>query len=163
MNQISVGKIIKNDYAAFLLTILGPVFLVGSVYIAVVGFIPRFGRFASLRKSNAVHPLEAQIYIWVALILTGILFLFLVKRISRLKRILETGHRTKATVTGISFYKDRGRIEFQYVYRGKKHSTGTAIMKNKQTEKIAVGNEIDVAVDQQNDKKAFIVSLYLKS
>jgi hypothetical protein len=67
----------------------------------------------------------------------------------------------KKAVTGISFIKDRGRIEFKYYYQGKNHQTGNAVMKNKYTETISVGDEIEVAIDPGKPRKALIVSLYV--
>jgi hypothetical protein len=96
----------------------------------------------------------------VSVLLTMFLFFLLARRISRIKRILADGPRAEATVLDIDFEKDRGRVEFEYSHDGQKYKTATAIMKNKQTEELAAGDEIEVAVDPTNPRRALIVELY---
>ena len=157
MQRVSVGRILKNDYGAFLSACFGFVFLGISVYIAASGKTPVFNR---LR-----HSLKFAAASWVSfavmVILMALFFILLAKRIAHIRRILETGPRTFATVTGIYFDRDRGRIDYQYMDGGQKYTSGTAIMKNKQTKEIAVGDEIEVAIDPRNSKKALILFLYL--
>ena len=128
MKAVSTGKIIKNDYAAFLMTIGGPQFAVGMIVVATI--------------------------------LTVLLFVLLAKRIAKIKRILNTGPRATATITDISFFKDRGRVEFQYTNNSQEHNTGAAIMKNKQTETFTAGSQIEVVLDPERPSKAMIVELY---
>jgi len=105
MNRVSTGKIIKNDYAAFLLTIGGPIALAISGFAAVFSFIPG-GRG---QAGQAIDPQFAMGMCVVAALLTVLLFALLAKRISRLKRIIETGPRATATVTEIGFFNSLSR------------------------------------------------------
>lgn len=156
MSKVSTGKIIKNDYAAFLLTIGGPISLAISGFAAVFSFIPG-GRG---QAGQAVDPQFARGMCVVAALLTVLLFALLAKRISRLKRIIGTGPRATATVREIGFFKDRGRVEFEYVHDGQQYQTRTAVMENKQTKALVSGSEIEVAMDPMNPEKALIVQLY---
>jgi hypothetical protein len=156
MRQPSIGKIILNDYASFLLAIGGPIALAITAFTAALGFIPRAGA----RGGRAVDPQFAAAACVFAVIITVLLLFLLARRISRIKRILAAGPRTKASVLDVGFFKDRGRIEFEYTHNGRQYTTGTAIMKNKQTTAISPGDEIEVAVDPDNPRKAFVVQLY---
>ena len=156
MKEISTGKVIKNDYAAFLMTIGGPIFLAISAFTAAFGLIPSVRG----RGGQDVDPQFAVGMCVVAAILTVLLFVLLAKRIAKIKRILNTGPRVTATITDINFFKDRGRVEFQYTHDSHEHNTGAAIMKNKQTETFAVGSQIEVALDPEHPSKAMIVELY---
>ncbi len=158
MSRISTLKVIKNDLGAFLLTIVGPVFLIISGYAAVTGGIPQFRR----RGGGSVDPETATALFAASALLTVILFLLLFWRISRLKRILRTGPRAKALVTGIGFVKDRGRIEFRYVHDGRQHDTGCAIMKNATTQALTKGTQIEVAIDPAKPGKALIIELFAR-
>jgi hypothetical protein len=96
----------------------------------------------------------------IAVVVTVVLFYLLSRRISRIKRILADGSRTKARVLQIGFVKDRGRIEFEYTHNGRQYRTGVAVMKNKQTTAISQGDEIEVAVDPDDPRNAFVLQLY---
>ena len=156
MNKVSVRKIILNDYAAFLLTVAGPIMLAISGFTAVFGFIPRF----RLRGGQAVGPEAATIAFVIAVVLTLLLLFLLARRISRISRILASGPRTRAKVLNIAFFKDRGRMEFEYPHDGEIQTTGTAIMKNKHTTAIGVGDEIEIAIDRSDPSRALVVGLY---
>lgn len=156
MSEISTFKVIKNDFGAFLLTIIGPIFLGISGYAAVTGGIPEFRR----RGGGSIDSETATALFIGSVILTVVLFLLLLWRISRLKRILRTGPRAKAVVTAIGFVKDRGRIEYRYVHDGRLHDTGSAIMKNQATQALAEDDQIEVAIDPTNPRKALIVQLF---
>ena len=158
MSEISTLKVIKNDFGAFLLAIFGPISLIISGYVAVTGVLPRFRG----RGGGAVDPETNTLFLVASAILTVILFLLLLRRISRLKRILRTGPRVQALVTGISFVKDRGRVEFRYVHEGRLHDSGCAIMKNPTTEALTKDEQIEVAIDPANPKKALIVELFAR-
>ena len=158
MSEISTLKVIKNDLGAFLLTIIGPIFLIISGYAAVTGGIPSFrGRGGGTVDSETGTALFVG-----AAILTVLLFLLLFRRISRLRRILSSGPRAQALVTGIEFVKDRGRVEFRYVHDGRQHDTGCAIMKNQSTEALTKDAKIEVAIDPANPGKALIVQLFAR-
>lgn len=157
MQQVSIRKIILNDYAAFLLTVGGPVMLAISGFAAVFGFVPRFRR----RGGRVVEPELAYVLCAAAIVATVILFVLLARRIARIKATLVSGPRVKAKVLGIAFIKDRGRVEFDYTLDGRQFTTGAAIMKNKQTTAISPGDEIEVAIDRADPTRAFVVDLYL--
>jgi DNA integrity scanning protein DisA with diadenylate cyclase activity len=78
-----------------------------------------------------------------------ILLLFL--RIKYIKSFLH-GMTLLGTILGIWFFKDRGRIEYIYVYDQKNHKHGQAIMKNKFTTKLKQGQAIHVLKKQDNGK-----------
>jgi hypothetical protein len=152
----SLSRIILNDYGAFLLAIGGPIALVISAFTAAFGFIPSIRG----RGGQEVDPQFMMGMCVVAGIITILLFFLLSRRISRIKRILIDGQRTRAKVLEISFFKDRGRIEFEYTHGDQQHKTGAAVMKNKVATAISPGDEVDVALDPDNSRKALVVQLY---
>lgn len=156
MMEASVGKIIKNDYLAFVLAIGGPIALGISGFAFGLGMVPAWrGR----GGQTVDEPFKAALCI-AACVLTGLLFALLTRRIARIKRILRAGPRATAVIADVGFFKDRGRVEFEYEHAGRKHRSGTAIMKTRQTAAFAPGAKIEVAVDPRNPSKAFIVELY---
>jgi hypothetical protein len=156
MAKVSPAKIIKNDYAALLLTIGGPILLVISGFSAVFGFLPGIRG----RGGQQVESTFAFAACFVALCLTVLFFYLLAKRVAKIKRIISEGPRVEATITDIGFVKDRGRIEFRYSYGGTEYRTGSAVMKNRQTSALASGAKLEVAIDPNQLNKAVIPSLF---
>jgi hypothetical protein len=156
MSHPSTAKIILNDYAAFLLTIAGPIAIAIAAFTATFGFIPSIRN----RGGGEVDPSFIVGMCVVTAFIAVLVFFLLVRRISRIKRILADGVRTKAKVLEVGFFKDRGRIEFEYRHNGQEHRTGVAVMKNNQTTAVSPGDEIEVALDPENAGKAYVVQLY---
>lgn len=154
--EISKVKIIINDYNSFLLIIASPISLVIAGIGAVYGFLPGLRH----QQQQSITPETAQTIFVIGAILTILFVVLLFLRISRIKQILQTGERVTAKVTQRQMSGERGRIEFQYKYEKKRYTTGTVIMKNRQTEEFWTGAKIEVAVDPQNPAKAMIVELY---
>jgi hypothetical protein len=154
--QPSTSKILLNDYAAFLLAIGGPIAIAVSALTAAFGFIP------SIRNRGG-QEVDAQFTVGmcvVAGVFAVLMFVLLLRRIAHIKRVLASGVRTSAKVLEVGFFKDRGRIEFEYTHHGQEHRTGIAVMKNKETTAISPGDEIELALEPENAAKAYVVQLY---
>ena len=156
MAEASIGKIIKNDYAAFLLVVGGPIALGIAGLTLALGFIPR----ARGAGGQEVHPQVVIAMGIVAIVITALLLALLARRVSWIKRVVRTGPKAQAVITAVAFFKDRGRVEFEYAHAGQTLRSGTAIMKNRQTESYASGVKIEVAIDLKNPLKALIIELY---
>ncbi len=86
---------------------------------------------------------------------------FLLWRIQLFNTIFSDGIETAATISNISFFRDRGRVEYIFIYQGQKYMGGNGIHKVKQTQALRVGQQVSVMVDRNNPKRAFIRDLYL--
>lgn len=153
MQRVSVLKVIWNDYLAFLLTIGGPIMLSLAAFTAIFGFIPG-------HRGQTVGPQVVWGMTIFDVLLTVLLLVLLARRISLIKKVLATGPRTTAKVQQIWFFKDRGRVEFEYLHGGQQRNAGMAIMKNAQTTLLKPGSEIEVALDPANPDRALVVQLY---
>jgi hypothetical protein len=87
-------------------------------------------------------------------------YLYLFKRVNSIKNIFKTGDQIIGKITDISFFKDRGRIEYTYSYQRQTFQSGTAIMKNSKTESFLTGQELLLVVDSANPNKVLIQDLY---
>lgn len=157
MQSISVKRTILNDYAAFLLTITGPIFLVLSITGSVFGFLPEVKRPGSI----PVTPQTALLGAVVSLVLTAVLFFFLFRRIARIRRIIQTGERVEGGITDIRFIKDRGRVSFRYLLNGEVVEGGAPVMKNATTLQLIPGTVVELALDPEDPSKAIVVELYV--
>lgn len=157
MQSISVKRTILNDYAAFLLAITGPIFLVLSIAGGVFGFLPEVKRPGSI----PVTPETAVVGAVVSLVLTVVLLFMLYRRVARIKRIIQTGERVEGGITDVRFIKDRGRVTFRYVRNGQVIEGGAPVMKNATTLQLIPGTVVELALDPEDPFKAFVVELYV--
>jgi hypothetical protein len=75
--------------------------------------------------------------------------------------VFEDGTEAKGVVTGLSFFRGRGRVQYSYTVHGEKQTSDNAINKNGRTRKLKVGQKVTVLVDRNNPKRAFIREIYL--
>ena len=157
MQSISVKRTILNDYAAFLLAITGPIFLVLSIAGGVFGFLPEVKRPGSI----PVTPETAVVGAVLSLVLTVVLLFMLYRRIARVRRIIQTGERVEGGITDIRFIKDRGRVTFRYLLNGQVVEGGAPVMKNATTLQLIPGTVVELALDPEDPSRAIVVELYV--
>lgn len=143
--QPSLIKIITIDYAA-LLGFIFPVTMWG-LYIVLL-FLEK------VKTTDFVLP---AIFAVITVLGIGVIGW----RVRVFNSIFNDGIEATATISNISFFRDRGRVEYVYTYQGQKHVSGNAIHKVKQTQALKVGEQVIVMVDRNNPKQAFIRDLYM--
>ena len=148
--QLSFIGIVKNDYAA-LLGLATPLLLWG-LCIATNVFGISFSR-----RSKDMPP---ETYFYLAIIGTVLGLTLLAWRVYSFQQTFANGENAVGRITSISFFKDRGRIEYSYSLNGQTFQSGNAIMKNKKTQSFRNGDEIELIVDRLNPQRAFIKALY---
>jgi hypothetical protein len=155
----TLSQTLKNDYVSLIVSIIPPIVL-GITVIA-----PAFGISFRGRRSIVVGAVSEQssfdaVGFGIALIVTVSAYLYLFKRVNSIKNIFKTGDQIVGKITDISFFKDRGRIEYTYSYQRQTFQSGTAIMKTSKTESFLTGQELLLVVDSANPNKALIQDLY---
>ncbi len=145
MRQIpSIGRILQTDYWA-MLSGLAP--LIGWVMYAVA-------LYANLR-------FEPGRFIWIAVALTVIGIPALVWRISLIRSVFERGVAVDGVITDVGFYRDRGRVEFQYTYEERVLHGGNALHRNARTRRLIAGQAVMVVVDTEKPERAFLLQPYI--
>jgi hypothetical protein len=148
-----IRAIIMTDYLA-LVSVVVPVGLwTGCVALAIRV------RLGVPRNAVALDMCESSL-LTIALIATVICTSALVRRIRRIRRLIRHGCHANATVTMIWFFRDRGRIEFEYTRDGIVVQSGLALHKTKKTAALQVGQQIQVLVDPNRPKQIVIPELY---
>ena len=138
----SIFKVIWIDYWAFVSVML--------CLIAVGMYV--YDRFFSRNLS--------QSFSWFSL---GVLILGLFGlawRYVSIVSLYNSGLEAKATVSEVSFFRDRGYIKYIYPYENKKYASHMTVMKNTTTARYQVGNQIEVIVDRENPKRSMIKDLF---
>lgn len=153
----SAFQVLKNDALSFIGIIL-PVVMWG-IYIAVTFFGVSF---ESKRSGTVVENSGANPFFLIApVVVTFLGAAFIFWRISSITKIFESGERVMGKITDISFFKDRGRIEFSYNYQRQNFQSGSSIMKNSKTTSYRSGDEVILIVDSVNPTRVFIQDLYV--
>lgn len=139
----SIVKIFWNDYWSFLST---------TFCVVAIGFY----LYDIFVVTNSVSNFK-----WIAI---GMFLLGLFGVMTRFISIISlynSGIETKATVSEIGFFRDRGYIKYIYSFENKKYASQMSVMKNKTTIKHQVGQEINVIVDRENPQKSLILDLFI--
>jgi hypothetical protein len=139
----SILKIISIDYFAFLSTALG---------LMAVGLYV-YDRFFQGNTS--------QSFAWFAAGILVLGLLGLAWRYISIVSLYNNGLEARATVSVVTFFRDRGAIRYIYPYEGKRYAGHMTVMKNKRTTSYDVGDEIEVIVDRENPKKSLIKDLFV--
>lgn len=143
--QPSLLKIITIDYIAFL-GWLFPVVMWGMYVVLIV--------LGNVKINDLTLPVTFAVITVVALAI-------LIWRIQVFNTIFSDGIETTATINNVSFFRDRGRVDYVYTYQGQKYVSGNAIHKVKQTLALKAGEQVVLMVDRNNPKRAFIRDLYV--
>jgi hypothetical protein len=136
-------RVITTDYPSYLSVLFPIVFGGFAIYFYFVG-------------NNAV-----QLFSLLALgaIVIGLPLLF--QRYRMISSIFENGTPTQGVITSIGFFRGRGRVEYSYVFRGTKYTSGNAVNRNRRTRNLGVGQTVKIFVDPDNPKQAFIREIYM--
>jgi hypothetical protein len=152
----STFQIIKNDALACVAIIL-PVVMWG-IYIAVTFFGLSF---ESKRSGTTVaNPDANPVFLIAPIVLSLLCGGILSWRLSSIQKLFKSGERVVGRIIDISFFKDRGRIEYSYSYGRQNFQSGTAIMKNSKTKSYQNGQEIMLIINSADPSKALIQDLY---
>jgi hypothetical protein len=143
--QPSLLKIITIDYAA-LLGWLFPVVMWGMYVVLIV--------LGNVKTNDFTLPV-------IFAVITVVALAILIWRIQVFNTIFSDGIETTATINNVSFFRDRGRVDYVYTHQGQKYASGNAIHKVKQTLALKVGEQVVLIVDRNNPKRAFIRDLYM--
>ena len=76
------------------------------------------------------------------------------------KKMFEKGVEVEAVIKDIWFYKDRGRVEYNYVYKDNVYDTGNAVLKTKILKSLKKNDKVIVHVQPSKSNKAIIRDLY---
>ena len=100
-------------------------------------------------------------FLWLGLGMAAVGLALLAWRVSVFRSLFANGHRVAGRVASVFFFKDRGRIEYDYEYAGKALRSGNAVHKTKRTTSVEEGSVVTVLVDPNNPKRTILLDLYI--
>lgn len=152
----SIVRIIQSDYLALLGIIVPVVSLIMYICVAYFGYLP------GLRGRDPIQGTEGAplfLYMFIFGLVGGLPLTFW--RIRTIQQMFAKSVEIIGQVTGISFIKDRGRVEYSYTYQNQDYSGGNAIMKTNKTKQLSSGSEVVLLVNPDDPKRALIRDLYV--
>jgi hypothetical protein len=145
ISRLSIRRIIETDYIAYI-SILAPVIMWG-VYA--------FSYFSG-RETGTTYTITLT-----AITVAGLLAL--IWRYRLFSTVFDDGQQTQATISRVSFYRDRGRIDYEYTYMGQQYKSGNAVHKISRVTGLKIGDRVTVMIDRNKPNRAFIKDLYLQA
>ena len=142
--QPSLIKILTIDYAAFL-AVLFPIIMWGLYIVLVI--------LEEVKLTDLVLPVTFALITVVSIGVIG-------WRVRTINTVFSDGMEATAAISNVSFFRDRGRVDYVYTYQGQKYVSGNAIHKVKQTLALRGGAQVVLMVDRNNPRRAFIRDLY---
>lgn len=154
--KASIVRTIQSDY----LTMLG--ILVPVVSLIMYACVAYFGYFPGFRGHDPIQGTEGAplfLYMLIFGLVVGLPLAFW--RIHSIQQMFEKGVEVLGQVTKISFYRDRGRVEYSYTYQNLNYSGGNAIMKTGKTLQLSPGSQIVLLVNPDEPNCALVRDLYV--
>lgn len=139
----SIFRIIWMDAAAFLSAIFAALF---AAFIAY-----------DFLRGNTPNQTTLLMFGGIILVALGIL----VWRLTTIFNLFNDGQEATATITDISFYRDRGRVAYIFMFQNEKYLNSNAVMKHGKSRMLQVGEQTIVLVNRDNPKKSILKDLYL--
>ncbi len=139
----SLFRVIFADYVSLLSVLFPLIFWLFSVYYLYAG--DEAARFFVI-LSAGLSLVGLPFFLW---------------RYGSISGIFEDGLDAQATITGINFFRGRGRVDYAYSFQGQKYSSGNTVSKTKYTKDLRVGQQVTVCVDRNNPRRAFVKEIYL--
>lgn len=146
----SLFRIIQSDYIAGLSLLF--VLVTWALYLILI----YYGRIGT--RATAA---DAPFFLNLAIVATLLGIPLLVWRINYYKSLFKKAEEIKGYITYIRFYRDRGKVRYEYMYKNEKHLVQNAIFKSGRTKHYRQGDEVTLIVDPGNPKKAIIRDIYI--
>lgn len=134
-------RVLKNYYWVQLAIVL---IVAGGIGSVVIGF--------GLTETD-----RSFVFVLIAFAVLGVLLLFV--QLKKLGNLFESGRKVMGTVTGSSFYKDRGSISYVYSVEGDEYKGRMAVGKNRETKSFQEGMSVNLLVDDIRFEKSVIEDL----
>ncbi len=155
--ELNVGKLLFMDYGCFLFLM----FPVMSWVLTGIGYFRSiYG--SKLIENPDINAESLPFFLYLAIGLTVVFVPLLLRRIGIFRRVWEQGRTASGWITGVSFYRGRGTLRYNYEFQGKNVESANTVMRNKQTRDLQSGMPVEVMVDPEKPKRGFLVYLYSK-
>jgi hypothetical protein len=103
---------------------------------------------------------DPAFFLKLAAVATPLCLAVLTTRVRAVRRVFREGEPTRATVTNITKYRDRGRIEYAFELGGKVVETGHAVHFNRAVKDLQVGQRVTVYARRDEPGDAYVAEIF---
>jgi hypothetical protein len=157
-HKYSVKKIIGHDYITLVALIAFVIAAAISLEVYFIGYM-----FSKRTFEIQFIPIVERlfyIYIFGSIALIGMIC-FMV-RINIIKNYFNIGTEVKGVIVELSYWRDRGKIIYEYSIEGREYRRKLAIHITKVTSNLGKNDEIKVLVKPENHSKAIIKDIFME-
>ena len=149
----SLLRILWTDYPAFYGWLVVVV-----VWIVYAAWAPAWS------SSGAVIKPQAQPFFLAGAVVVSAVGLCLTSwRSWLIFKTFRFGMEIKGKITHFELKRDRGRVEYVYIFDHKEHFSGVGVHRNARTKAIKSGDHVILVVDRSKPTRAYIRDLYTRS
>lgn len=146
----SVRQIIWSDYPSFY-----------AAFVPLVAWIVYLAWAPNWRGTGPVLTEGAQpIYLAITALATMGGAGVLVYRLWLFYRLFRSGETVRGKISSVQLRRDRGRVEYSYIYNHKEFNSGAQVHRNARTKALKSGELVNLIVDPAHPQRAFILHLY---
>jgi energy-coupling factor transporter transmembrane protein EcfT len=155
-HKYSVKKIIGHDYITLVAFIAFVIVAAISLEIYFIGYM-----FSKRTFEIQFIPIaERLFYIYIFGSMTLIGMICFIVRINIIKNYFDVGIEVKGIIVELSYWRDRGKIIYEYSIEGQEYRRKLAMHITKVTSNLGKNDEIRVLVKPENHSKAIIKDIF---
>lgn len=152
----SLTAIIANEPLVVMVGFILPIVMWG-IYIAMNVFDFTFTSKYSETEISADDS-GWQIFLPIGFTILGLIVT--IWRVTYINKFFENGIEITGDITELNFVKDRGNIEYSYLWNGKTFNGYNSIMKNSKTRSLQKGQKISLILNPQKPDQSLPLELY---
>ena len=139
----SLFRVISVDYLSLLSVLFPIVFWIYSAYCFYSGD----------------DSLQIFVLLSTAISIVAIPLLFWRYRV--ISSVFDDGIEVQGTLTGVRFFRGRGRVDYAYSFQGQKFASGNSVNRTRYTKELRDGQQVTILMDRNDPKRAFVKEIYL--
>ena len=148
----SLVQVVWTDYPAFLAACTPVVAWVVCIFLTVPRDITTHQAYAT--------PLAAMVLLILAVVTTAAGIPVVAWRLAKIRRLFREGEEARGIIKRVVFHRDRGLVEFNYMFEGKPYYTRSYLHRNRQTRALEHATRVALLIDPDNPKQAIIWDIY---
>jgi hypothetical protein len=147
----TLTSIVWTDYTAFFQAAIIVV-----VWIIYIAWVPKW-----TARGPIIAPWMAPYILYFAIFMTLIGLTIITWRVILLRRIFRGGEQVQGKIIAFSMRRDRGRVDYGYIYKGVEYQCRASVHRTMLTNKLKAGERVTLVVDRKNPKHAYIQHIYI--
>jgi len=145
-------RVIWTDYPAFMAAFTPAVAWIVCFFLTVP-------RDATTHRAYAT-PLAGTVLLALAVVTTVTGIPVVVWRLVKIRRLFLGGEEARGNIKRVTFFRDRGLVEFNYMFNGKPYYTRSYLHRNRETRALEHATRVALLIDPANPEQAIIRDIY---